>query len=167
MTTVSVHSYTHSVTYVADNIHKSFKDIIRESGLDPTNFMDGRDSALRAMRTWIESGHLERIVLEIYDPGTDKLIRRWDLDISYEWTAGDGSFYTDTDQLRYHIQKAGIAPSQAKYCLMFKLKPGAPDVAGWGSAPFRSTEGMVKQSLGSTIQHSGLGANAGYWRNAS
>src|SRR5258708_8973842 len=34
MTSVAVYSYAHSVTYVADNTLKSFKDIIRLSGLD-------------------------------------------------------------------------------------------------------------------------------------
>lgn len=167
MSTVSVYSYTHSVTYVADNILKSFKDIIRLSGLDPTSLVEGWDSTSLALRTWIESGDLERVVLEIYDPATDKLILRWDLDIAYEWSPDEGNFYTDTDQLRYHIQKAGIAPSQAKYRLVMHNKPGRPDVAGWGATSYRSTEGMVKQSLGSTVQHSGLGANAGYWRKTS
>jgi hypothetical protein len=37
MTSVAVNTYTHSVVYVADNILKSMKDIIRLSGLDPTN----------------------------------------------------------------------------------------------------------------------------------
>ena len=40
MTSVGVYSYTHSVTYVADNILKSFKDIIRLSGLDPTKLVE-------------------------------------------------------------------------------------------------------------------------------
>ncbi len=33
---VNVYSHTHSVTYVAENILKSLKDIIRLSGLDPS-----------------------------------------------------------------------------------------------------------------------------------
>ena len=43
MTSVAVYTYTHSVTYVADNILKSFKDIIRLSGLDPAKFVDDWD----------------------------------------------------------------------------------------------------------------------------
>jgi len=35
MSAVSVYTYTHSVTYVSDNILKSFRDIIRLSGLNP------------------------------------------------------------------------------------------------------------------------------------
>jgi hypothetical protein len=62
MTNVAVYSYAHSVTYVADNILKSFKDIIRLSGLDPSNLVEGWDSKMRGLTTWLASGHLERVV---------------------------------------------------------------------------------------------------------
>lgn len=165
MTSVSVNTYTHSVTYVSDNILKSLKDIILLSGLSPANFVNSWDSNLRAVRTWIESGHLTSINLEIYNPKSDELVYRWDIDIDYRYSAGDGCFYTDTDQLKYHIRKAGISASSAKYSLILNNKPGRPDVEGWGAAEHRSTAGMTKQSLGSTISHSGLGAKTKYWRH--
>ena len=164
MTTVSAYSYTHSVTYVTDNVMKSLKDIIRLSGMDPTKFTDSWDSTHRAIRAWIDSEHLEKVVLEIYNPSNGSLVLRWDIDIVYQWSSSEGAFYTDTDQLRYHIKKAGTAPSDASYDILLKNKPGRPDVAGWGTGAFRSTDGMVRQSLGSTIAHGGLGANAAYWR---
>lgn len=166
MTTVSAYSYTHSVTYVADNVLKSLKDIIRLSGMNPTKLTDEWDSIHRAMRAWLDSQHLEKVVLEVYNPSTGTLVLRWDIDIAYQWSSGDGTFYTDTDQLRYHIRKAGVAPADARYDVLLKNKPGRPDVAGWGPASFRSTDGMARQSLGSTIEHSGLGASAAYWRSA-
>ncbi len=164
MSAVATYSYTHSVTYVADNILKSLKDIIRLSGLDPTNFAENWSSNMLAVKTWLATGDLKKVILEIYNPATDLLITRWDIEIVYGWSDGDGSFWTDTEQLKYAIKKAGILPSQAKYKLMLDTKPDRPDVAGWGKGCYRSTEGMVKQSLGSTVEHSGLGAQAGYWR---
>lgn len=164
MTSVSVNTYTHSVTYVADNILKSIKEIVRLSGLDPSLLVGDWASKLLAIKTWLVSGHLERVVLEIFDPRTDALVVRWDIDIVYGWTSGDGSFWTDTEQLKYHIQKAGLAPSQASYRMLLHNKPGRPDVPGWGPVEYRSTEGMVRQSLGSTVEHSGLAGNAAYWR---
>ncbi|WP_439890301.1 HORMA domain containing protein [Ralstonia sp. 25C] len=164
MSSVSVYSYTHSVTYVTDNVLKSLKDIIRLSGLSPTKLVSSWESKHRAIKTWIESRHLERVELEIYNPLTNALILRWDLDIVYQWSDGDGSFYTDTEQLKYAIRKAGVAPENAGYDVILKTKPGRPDVAGWGPCLSRSTEGMVRQTLGSTVEHSGLGANAAYWR---
>jgi hypothetical protein len=163
MTSVAVNTYTHSITYVADNILKSFKDIIRLSGLDPAKFANDWDSNMRAIKTWLGTGDLEKVVLEVFHPGTGALIVRWDIDIVYGWSA-DGSFWTDTEQLKYHILKAGLAPSDAAYDIVLKNKPGRPDVAGWGPGSFRSTDGFVRHSLGSTIEHYGLGGSAAYRR---
>lgn len=166
MTTVSVYSYTHSVTYVADNILKSLKDIVRLSGLDPGKFANDWETYQRGIRTWLDSGHLEQVTLEVYHPTTDALITRWDITINYQWTSGDGSFWTDTEQLRYAIKKAGVVPSQADYRLIVRNKPGEPEVDGWSSTSFRSTDGMVRQSLGGTVQHQGLSGDASYWRKS-
>tara|TARA_R110002072_G_scaffold91255_9_gene203561 strand:- start:487 stop:984 length:498 start_codon:yes stop_codon:yes gene_type:complete len=165
MTTVAVNTYTHSVTYVADNILKSFKDIIRMSGLNPGTLVADWQTNMRALKTWLDTGDLEKVVLEVFNPSTGALIVRWDIDIVYGWS-GDGGFWTDTEQLKYHIRKAGLAPSDATYDILLKTKPGRPDVAGWGLGSFRSTDGFVRNSLGSTIDHNGLGGNAAYWRRA-
>lgn len=166
MSTVATYSYTHSVTYVTDNILKSLKNIIRLSGLDPSAFVGTWSSCQLAIKTWLDSEHLEQVTLEIYNPDNDKLITRWDIEVVYGWSlAGDGSFWTDTDQLEYAIRKTGLLPSQAKYDLLLFTKPGRPNVTGWGPGTTRSTEGMVRQSLGSTIEHNGLGGQTGYWRN--
>lgn len=163
MSQVSVNTYTHSVTYVADNILKSFKDIINSVGLDPSAFVEDWAVNRLGIATWLESGHLKRVYLEIFDPTTDELVTRWDIDIVYAH-CGDGGFYTDTDQLRYHIQKAGLAPSRARYRFVASTHSGRPAVAGWSSCNSRSTSGMTRQSLGSTVQHNGLGGNTSYWR---
>ena len=164
MSSVAVNTYTQSVTYVADNILRSMKDIIRLSGLDPTNLIDSWSSTMRALQTWLESAHLEMVVLEVFDPNTGALVGRWDIDIVYTMESGDGAFWTDTEQIKYHLRKAGLAPSDAKYRLLLQNKPGRPDVDGWASAQYRSTEGLVRHSLGSTIEHNGLGGSAAYWR---
>jgi Bacterial HORMA domain 2 len=164
MTTVAVNTHTHSVVYVADNILKSMKDIIRLSGLDPTNLVDGWESKMRGLQVWLESRHLETVVLEIFDPKTDALVGRWDIDVIYTTGTGDGGFWTDTDQIKYHIRKAGVVPGEARYRILLKNKPGRPDVDGWGPAEYRSTEGFVRQSIGATIEHNGLGGSTSYWR---
>ena len=164
MSSVAVNTYTQSVTYVADNILRSMKDIIRLSGLDPTNLVDSWPSKMRALQTWLESRHLEMVVLEIFDPNTGALVGRWDIDIVYTMGSGDGAFWTDTEQIKYHVRKAGLSPSDAKYRLLLQNKPGRPDVDGWVPAQYRSTESFVRHSLGSTIEHNSLGGSAAYWR---
>jgi hypothetical protein len=163
---VAVYSYTHSVTYVAENILKSLKDIIRLSGLDPGELVQDWGLNMRAVNGWLQSGDLECVMLDIYHPKTGQLLFQWNIEISYSWTGGDGSFWTDTEQLKCAIRKAGLVPSEAKYDLRLKTKPGRRDIDGWGRAPARSTEGMVRQSLGTTIEHSGLGGRTSYLRRA-
>jgi hypothetical protein len=165
MTSVGVYSYTHSVTYVADNILKSFKDIIRLSGLNPTKLVESWSTLMAGLSSWLASGHLKAVVLEVYNPATDALIGRWDVDIVYG-AAGDGSFWTDTDQIKYAILTYGVLPSQANYRIIVDTAALAPHVLGWGDTAYRSTSGFVRQSLGSTIEHNGLGGNVAYWRKA-
>jgi len=164
MTTVASYSRTQSVTYVADNILKSLKDIIRLSGMNPEKLVGRWDSYQLATKTWLASEHLERVVLEVYNPTTGKLATRWDIDIAYGWSTGDGHFWVDTDQLRYNIKKTGLAPEAAAYRLLLDVKAGRPDVAGWSDTSFMSTDGFARHSLGSTIAHNGLTASAAYWR---
>ncbi len=87
---------------MADNILKSFKDIIRLSGLDPSRFTDDWATNLLAIKTWLGTNDLEKVILEVFNPANGALIVRWDIDIVYGWT-GDGGFWTDTEQLKYHI----------------------------------------------------------------
>lgn len=165
MSSVRVNTYTHSVTYLADNMLKSIKDIIVVSGLDPAAFVGDWQFYKTGMTAWLQTQHLEKVVLEVFDPRDDSLVVRWDIEVAYGWSAdGDGSFWTDTDQLRYAIGKSGIHASRLRYRLIVSRKDGFADVAGWVSASFRSTAGMVRQSLGTTVEHNGLGASTSYLR---
>lgn len=134
---------------MADNILKSLKDIIRLSGLDPSEFVGDWDINMRGVQTWLNTGDLESVELEIYDPKTDALIFRWDINISYGWSGGDGNFWTDTEQLKYAIRKAGLVPSQARYRFLVHTKQGRPDVIGW-SRPTLTTTRIIG-SLASTL----------------
>lgn len=167
MTTVNVGTRTHSVTFVTDNLLRCIKDIIVCSGLDPGKFWGNWDTYQRGIKTWLESEHLERVTLEVYHPLTDCLIGRWDFDIEYRWSSDDGAFWVDTDLIRYAIKKAGLLPSQAEYRLVTHTKTGRLDVTGWSPTTLRSTDGMVRQSLGSAVQHQGLGGTAAYWRKSA
>ena len=167
MTNVAVNTYTHSVTYVADNILKSLKDIIRLSGLDPSEFVGDWDTHMRGVQTWLNTGDLETVELEIYDPKTDALIFRWDID-DLLWLVGRGRRVfgptpssSDTRSERPVWLQARRATGS--FCIR---SPDGPMSIGWSKTTGRSTEGMVRQSLGTTIEHSGLGASTSYLRRA-
>jgi hypothetical protein len=149
---------------MTENLLRSLKDVIRLSGLDPSKFASDWNTLHNGIKTWIESGHLNTVVLEVYNPADNSLVGRWDIAISYSYTGGDGSFWTDTDDIRYAIKKAGVYASSCRYDVLLDNMPGAPSVAGWGTGYFRSTNGMVKQSIGTTVEASGLSGGFSYYR---
>lgn len=164
MTVVAVNTFTHSVTYVSDQMLRSLKRIIMWSGLDPNKLISGWDSTDRALRTWLEGYYLKRVVLEIYDPKNGELVTRWDAVINYSYGTGDGEMWVDTDAIRHAIKKAGAIPSECDYCILLETASGAPDVPGWGSTTYRSTDGFVRHSVGTTIGTHAIGTDFGYWR---
>lgn len=158
--TVSI-TYTHTVTYVTTKMLLTLKEIIREIGLDPARFTDSWDSNERAISTWLASRHLQRVTLEVYDPRTNALVTRWDMDVIYA-SVGDGALWVDTAAVRYAIAKAGLVPSSCRYSLILTA-PGGADVSGWGSCDFRSTDGFKRFAVGATVGGNGLSAQTAYW----
>jgi hypothetical protein len=161
-TSTFVISYAYTVTYVTTKMLLMLKEIIREIGLDPSNFVNDWDSNERAISTWLASRHLERVTLEVYDPRNDALVARWDIDVVYA-SVGDGSLWVDTAAIRYAIIKAGLVPSACRYDIKVKNKQGRPAVQGWGPCDFRSTEGFKRYTLGATVGGNGLAAQTAYW----
>lgn len=158
--TVSI-TYTHTVTHVTTKMLLTLKDIIREIGLDPTRFTDSWDTYERAISTWLASRHLEKVTLEVYDPKTDVLVTRWDMDVVYA-SVGDGALWVDTAAVRYAIAKAGVVPSTCRYNLILTA-PGGAGVSGWGDCYFRSTAGFNRYAVGATVGGNGLSAQTAYW----
>lgn len=159
---VSVYSTAHTVAFVAAKMLNHLQEIIRESGLDPAKLTREWDDLEEGTTEWLGSRHLKAAVLEIYNPTTGALVKRWDLTVVYDYT-GDGTLRTDTAALRYHILKAGLAPSQCRYDILLDCHPGYRVLPGWGTSPFRSTAGLSRHTIGSTIGANGLGSDTSYW----
>jgi hypothetical protein len=102
------------------------------------------------------------VVLEVYNPLTNALVTRWDIDVLYT-TVGDGALWVDTAAIRYAIAKAGLAPASCRYDLIFRTAPGHPHVAGFSACGFRSTDGFRRYAIGTTIGGNGLAAQTAYW----
>ncbi|MGO9791255.1 MAG: HORMA domain containing protein [Solirubrobacteraceae bacterium] len=163
-----VNTYAYSVTHLSDNMLRGLQELIRELGLSPKKFADDWKSSDLAISTWLSSRHLNKLALEIYDPSKpSKAILVPEFDIVYGSDADeDGSFWVDSDALRYEILKAGVLPSQCTYSLVCFNKPGRPEVDGWGAVDSRSREGMTRYVAGRTIGAPGLSANSAYWARA-
>lgn len=161
-TATFVDTKVYTVTYVTDKLLTSVKQIIIGSGLDPARMARSWVTLERGVAAWLKSEDLTKITLEIFDPKTDDLVCRWDLDIIYGY-GGNGSLWADTDAIRYNIRKAGAIPSTCDYSVSVSKKKGAPAVDGWTSCTLRSTAGMSQYSIGTSIGGTGLAASTSYW----
>jgi hypothetical protein len=73
--------------------------------------------------------------------------------------------WVNTEDIKYHIRKAGLWPSHCDYRVLLQNHPGAPSVAGWSDTQYRSTDGFVRQGIGTTIDGNGhISAGTAYWR---
>lgn len=163
-TLVAVNTYTHSVTYVTDKMLTSLKRIIIWSGLDPAKITSDWRTLERGIKTWLDTKHLDQLVLEVYSARTQKLVGRWDFDIRYSYTGDGGEMWVDTDAIRFAIRKCGLNPAGCDYRIVADTKPGRPDVDGWVSTSLLSTDGLVRHSVGTTIGANQLATRTAYWR---
>src|SRR6266852_810105 len=167
-TFVQVNTYTHAVTYVTDKMIASLKRIIIWSGLDQSQLADNWATLEKGLKTWLQSKDLLQVTLEIFDPLTNKPAGRWDLQVSYSYDdEDDGAFWVDTDVIKHAIKKQGLIPSQCAYEFVVTTKPGRPNVPGWVTTEFRSTDGFVRHSIGTAIGAGRLAAGVAYWKAKS
>lgn len=157
---------THSAIFVADNIRNQLKSLIQAAGLDPTRLVDDWDVLGRAVRTWLESGHLEGVTIEFYRPGSNVAERRWDFDISYGGSGVDDDMWVDREHLRRTIEKVGRPPSGCVYRILLGAKPGRQHVDGMVDAYYKSTSGLIARSTGTAIATHDIMAGLRYWKAA-
>src|SRR5687768_10981201 len=101
-TAVYINTRVHSVTYVTDKLLTSLKEIVRLSGLSPVKLTDDWQVLERGIKKWLETEDLEQLHLEVYNPYTNGLVGRWDLEMHYGFQ-GDGTFWQDPEAIAYHI----------------------------------------------------------------
>lgn len=168
-TSVAVNVYTYSVTHVASNVLRSLRQIIRESGLSVQRMVDEWDWLERGVSTWLQSGHLRSLILEVYDPSDriDDRRGRFDFTIDYGYYSdGDGELWLDPDTVRQAIKKNGSYPSSCTYRFVADVADGAPEVSGWVSTTLRSTAGFTRHSVGTAVAGGSLGAGLSYYRRS-
>jgi Bacterial HORMA domain 2 len=162
---VSTTVYTHVnvAAYITDKMLLSLGNIIRDSGLNMQKFVNQRDNCEIGIKTWLASGHLEKVILEVFDPLTNALVKRWDFHL---YVDGDDElgFWFDPDDIRYHLLKAGKVPSKCGYTIVVVTKPGRPNIPGWSRCDLRDTSRLRQFCLGTTISADKTGTRTSYWR---
>jgi hypothetical protein len=153
---------TQVATHFADKMLLLLGNIIRDSGLDMADFTSRRAEIEKGIKSWIISGHLRKVTLEIFKPGTKSLIRRWDLDWD-KCDAAESGFWVDVADIRYHLKKNGVIAKDCLYGFLFDCKPGYRPLPGWTTGTYADTTGLKLRSLGTTITAGSYGSRTSYW----
>lgn len=166
MIAVAVSTGVYSATHVATNMLRGLKQIIAGCGLSTSRIMGEWEVLEDGIATWVDSGHLEKLVLEVWDSkNLDKLIGRFDFTIDYDYYgSGDGDLWLDSDTVAWAIKKNGSYASRCEYRVVARTASGAPAVDGWSSTTLRSTAGMREHSIGTALGGGALGAGLSYWK---
>jgi hypothetical protein len=159
------YSRTHTSTYVADTMRNVLRDIVTAAGLDPTHLLDSWSSNLgRAMRRWLESGHLTGVTIEFYVPGSNQAAARWDFPVSYDGSGSHDDMWISKRHISRTLEKAEKPPANAAYRVVLTHSAGAPDVEGMCDTEFKSTAGLVSRPSGTAISTPDIMAGLTYWR---
>jgi hypothetical protein len=148
---------------------RGLKQIIVGTGLSPARLADDWPTLERGVSTWLKSGHLRTLSLEIWDPADARaLIERFDFDIDYGYSGdGEGELWLDPRTVRQAILKAGAVPSRCDYRVVVDNADGRPYVDGFQDTEYRSTNGMTCRSVGTAVAGGALGAGLSYWQRKS
>ena len=164
-TTVQVNVHTYATTHVATNLIRSLKQLVIGCGLNAAKLVRDWQTLEQGVATWLRTRHLKGLILEIYNPSTNKLVKRFDFDIDYTYHPnGDGDLWIDPDTVDYAIRKAGSVPSSCFYDIFADTAAGRPDVPGWTTGTFRSTSHLQRRSVGAATGGGDLGASLNYWK---
>jgi len=155
-------SFAQVCAYATDKMLLSLGNIIRDSDLPMETFTKYRSTYERGIKTWLLSGHFELLMLEVYDPSTERLIRRWDFDWSPDGN-GELGLWCNPEEIKYHLLKSGKIPSKCSYVIKVHTKPNEPAVDGWTKCDLRSTSHLSQHSLGTTIGASSYRSRTSYW----
>lgn len=166
MSAVAVRSFTrtHTSVFVSDKLRNFLKILVRHYGLNPQGVVDAWSEWVdRAARTWMETGHLEAIVIEFYQPGSTITSARWDFPIRYDGNGVD-EMWVDRVFLEASFAKSKAPPAGCLYRIVLVTDPNRPDIPGVGPTTFRSVNGMAARDAGTVIATPDVMASARYYR---
>lgn len=167
-TAVRVNTLTYTTTYIAGNMLKSLKQLIVGCGLDPNQIVEEYAVLERGIKTWLDTGDLRAVTLEVYNTRTNAFVGRFDFGVDYGYGSDDtGAFWLDTDEVAFAIHKAGLSASGCSYSILADAAPGRPDVEGWSRGTYRSTDGFSRHAVGTAIGAGTIGVGIAYYRKTS
>ena len=134
-----VFSQAHSIVFLSDNLRNTLREVIRENGISPQKLVQDWETIEHGIQTWLQSRHLNNIVVEFFKPGASIASARWEFPIGYTGSGVDDDMWLDKAYLRQLIAKSKRPTTDCTYRILLCTDAGAPTVSGFTSCSFLST----------------------------
>jgi Bacterial HORMA domain 2 len=157
-------AHTHNIVFLSDNLRNTLREVIRENGISPGKLMDDWTTIERGIKTWLQSGHLNNIVVEFFKPGASVSSARWEFPIGYAGTGVHDDMWLDKNYLRQLIAKSARPSTDCTYRILLCTNAGRPYVEGFSDFPFLSTGILAARQAGTVIATGHMTAAVTYWR---
>jgi len=161
---VSAYTQAHSIVFLSDGLRNTLREVIRENGISPDKLMQSWDTVERGIRAWLQSGHLNKVVVEFHRPGGTTAAARWEFPIGYTGSGVDDDMWLDKNYLRQLIAKSARPSSDCTYRVLLCTNNGAPHVDGFVDSSFLATGGLSARHAGTVIATGHMTAGVTYWR---
>lgn len=155
---------THSVVFLSDNLRNTLREVIRENGISPNRLMQDWGTIERGIQTWLQSGHLNNVVVEFFRPGANSSSARWDFPIGYSGSGVTDDMWLDKNYLQQIIAKSARPSTDCTYRILLCTDDGAPYVRGFSSCSFLSTGNLTARQAGTVVATCHMTAGVTYWR---
>jgi hypothetical protein len=157
-------AYTHNIVFLSDNLRNTLREVIRENGISPNKLMQDWETIERGIRTWLQSGHLNNIVVEFFKPGASSASARWEFPIGYSGSGIHHDMWLDKNYLRQLIAKSAQPSTDCTYRILLCADAGRPYIEGFFDCSFLSTGNLAARQAGTVIATGNMTAAVTYWR---
>ena len=155
---------TRSAVYVANEVIRSLLEIVGQRGLPLEQMQSRLEFYSDSFRLLVAGRWLESVTLEVFDPGSNRLVEKYELDLSYAPTAqGEESFATHVDKLRTELSRLAKLGPKLCYRVLIQRTEGSPDVPGWYPTVSRDDSHLQKTAAGKFIETLHCTVGLGLW----
>ena len=154
-TAVRVNTTAYATTHVATNMLKSIRKSRVGWPRHRAGLLNNWAVLENGVSTWLGSGHLQSLVLEVFDPtlatGKD-LVGRFDFVIDYGYYGdGNGELWLDPDTVSYASARTAATRVDAATASWPTRCPENRQSPDGSDMTFRSTNGFTRHTVGAAI----------------
>lgn len=147
-TATSVHTRTHTATYLAELILGTIGDLLADLGIGASRLYRDWDRDEAAIKQWIEEESLDTVALECRQP-SGKVAPVVEFPVSYtSYGLGDAAFTAQRAKLARYRAKLASAPTGTTFGLVCTFRKSRTPMPGWSPTTRASTTGLRSTNVG-------------------